>query len=201
MSLRQCILFCAAFSLAVVSVPRIGHASKMTSVIDSFERQADGGIDFTMSAGWDFTSQSGLIRREFTCISHDAGAGSFCPDKSSIIDVDELQVARDIHRFNVDLTVGFWRYAQLNVTIPIVLADQTTLKYADGVDQFNSSVDPQESPSLFSVQGASGFVGAERAGVPLRQHHDGTAVEPQLHRPHPDHPLGAARGRQPGGLL
>ena len=165
MILRQYKLLATTLSLSLMMIATPAMASKLTSVIDSFERKTDSNIDFAISAGWDFSSQSGLIRREFTCISHDAGSGTFCPGNSKIIDVDELQVARDIHRFNVDMTLGFWRYAQLNVSIPIVLADQTTLKYADGVDQFNSSVDPQDSPSLFSVGGADGFVGSERAGV------------------------------------
>ena len=165
MKLRYLILAAITLSLASLAFPSSVLASKLTSVIDSFERKTDSNIDFAISAGWDFSSQTGLIRREFTCISHDSGSGTFCPDNSNIIDVNELQVARDIHRFNVDMTLGFWRYAQLNINIPIVLTDQTTLTYADGVDQFNSSVDPQDSPSLFSVGGPDGFVGSDRTGV------------------------------------
>jgi hypothetical protein len=165
---RQLKLVPAAICLALVVMTALpAAASKLTSVIDSFERKLDSNLDFAITAGWDFSSQSGVIRREFRCISHDLGSGPFCPGQSQIIDVDELKVARDIHRFNVDLTLGFWRFAQLSINLPIVLADQTNLQFADGVDQFNSSVDPQDSPSLFSLGGndGQGFLGSERAGV------------------------------------
>jgi len=137
------------------------EASKLTNVIDAFNRKTGKKIDVTASVGWHFWQRQGRIRREFRCVSHDTAVAPFCPEDSKIIDVDELQLKRLVHLMNVDLEIGFWRYAQLHINIPVILTDRTQVTFAPGVDRFNSTVDTENRPSLFSVP----FEGVDRHGL------------------------------------
>ncbi len=144
---------------AVTTAPAL--ASEMTDILDPFARSADAGLDFGLKVGWDMLHRGGDIRREFRCLSHDSQVGGLCPDGSTIIDVDELTTERVIHRLNVDATLAFWRYAQLHARLPLVLSDRTTLGFADGVYPGNSTVDPEDRPSLFNLP----FTGEKRTGL------------------------------------
>lgn len=137
------------------------QASKLTNVIDTFDRTpGKDGVDFTITTSWDYWQRSGFVRREFRCLAHDEATRQFCLDASKIIDTKELKSERIWHQFNIDLELGFWRIAQLHMRLPIVLEDRTSLSFDEGVTPFNSSIDPDNRPSLFSVP----FDGATRSG-------------------------------------
>jgi hypothetical protein len=143
-----------AVLVAMLVWPSTTSASRVTDIVDGFPRTSDEKIDFAMTVGHAFEMKTGTIRREFRCLAHDTipgGGAELCPGGSRIIETDALAVERISHRLNVDMLLGFWRIAQLQLRIPVVVFDQTRLEFADGVDPQNSTVDPYNQASLFTV--------------------------------------------------
>ncbi len=137
------------------------RASKLTDVIDSFDRSPDQGLDFTFSVGWAYGQRDGKVRREFRCLTRDDAVHAFCADASQIIDINELQSTRTWQQLNLDMQLGFWRWAEVHMKLPIILSDKTDLSFDTGVDTTNTTVDPSNRPSLFSVP----LDGTDRGGV------------------------------------
>lgn len=151
-----------AVALGLVLLAPAAPAAELTTVIDTFERDPDKKlVDFSLEIGWEMLQRSGKIRREFRCLAHDEAVEGLCPDGSRVIDVNELTTERTIHALNIDAELGFGRLAQLHLKLPVILSDETKLAFDDGVDRFNSSVDPDNEPSLFSLP----FDGTSRSGL------------------------------------
>ena len=143
--------------------PPSAHGADVTDVVDSFSRDEAFGGGYT-SVTWNADFRAGPILREFLCLAHDTAAGggaSLCPGGSRVLDARELWLDRSAMSLNIDGVIGFWRHASLKLRVPVVISDQTVLKYDDGVNGTNSSVNPDNQPSLFDVRNN----GPVRAGL------------------------------------
>ena len=152
----------AVVSLLVPAAP--AQAADIGDIIDGFSRADDDVVDFSLTAAWDMQLRSGKILREFRCLAHDTisgGGADLCPNGSQVVLSRELTAQRTTHVFNIDAAVAFWRFALIRVRVPIVLSDETRLDFDDGVTPTNSTVDPYNVPSLFSVPHS----GQSRMGV------------------------------------
>ena len=147
-------LCCAAMAAPATS-------ATFTEISDAFTRGDDETVDLTLDVNWEFLQRDGKIRREFRCLRDDADVANLCADGSAVVPVNEMQVRRIIHRLNVDASVAFWRYAQLSLRLPIVLLDQTALRFDEGITTVNSTVDASNRPSLFELP----YTGTKRTGL------------------------------------
>ena len=150
-----------ALGLALGPTPAMG--AQVTEVVDTFSTDETFGGGYA-SVNWGMRFRSGPILRETLCLAHDTAAGAgatLCPGGSRVLDARELWVDRQVMSMNIDAVVGFWRHASLKLRVPVVLSDQTSLRFDDGVNATNSSVDPYNQPSLFTV----GNNGPTRAGM------------------------------------
>ena len=139
-------------------------AAEQTEVIDPFPRGDDTYVDASLNVSWEMLVREGRILREFRCLAHDTiegGGAVLCPDGSRVLLARELVARRETHRLNLDTALAFRRYLVATLRVPVVLHDLTTLDYDAGVSSSNSSVDPYNIPSLFSVPNT----GPTRAGV------------------------------------
>jgi len=130
------------------------RAARVTDIVDGFERTDQDSVDIVIDAGWQFGFTNMLLTREFKCLAHDTvatGSSEICPMGSDIIDTDALVLEHMTHELNVGFSIGFWRTALLYARLPIVVYEQHNLVHADGMDEFNSTVDPYNQVSLFSV--------------------------------------------------
>jgi len=143
--------------LAGVLLTAMAHsalAAEQTEIIDPFPRGDDTYIDTSLTLSWEMAMREGRILREFRCLSHDTiegGGAALCPEGSRVLLARELVARRETHLMNIDAALAFRRYFMANLRIPIVLYDQTSLEHDVGVTSTNSSVDPYNVPSLFSV--------------------------------------------------
>jgi|GEM_PF-2486977 len=152
--------------LAAVAVAMVGtsaHAAELTQIVDQIPRDGDGAqINFELNVGFDMWSKSGLITREFKCISHDKDLQQFCPDGSQVLDRREMTYTQEWQQLTFSAKVGFWRIASIELVLPYVLKDQTKLDFDEGIDTTNSSVSPSGgAPQLFQLP----FDGRSRGGV------------------------------------
>ena len=147
-------------ALALILVAFIAPSvlsAQVTHIIDSHPKDDDDVVDVTLTADWEMRLRSGKILREFRCLAHDTSTATgqtLCPNGSGILDARELVANRHIQQLNVQAVIGFWRNAQLGVSLPVVLFDQTELGFDTGVGytgRDNSTVDPYTQPSLFPV--------------------------------------------------
>jgi hypothetical protein len=145
----------------LLGVPSGALGADRTNIMDPFVRDSSRVPDVGVTIRWDFRHTEGLLTREFKCLSHDTQVAALCPDRSSVIDVDELKVRRIEHLVTFDFDFAVWRWVQLRFRLPYIASDQTKLDFAKGVNRGNSTVNPLERPSLFSLP----FDGAERGGV------------------------------------
>ena len=138
-------------------------ASELTQIVDPFPREGDGAlINVELNVGFDMWSKSGLITREFKCVSHDKDLKEFCPDNSVVLDRREMTYTTEWQQLTFSAKVGFWRIASLELEIPYIMKDRTDLDYDDGIDPTNSSVSPSGgAPQLFQLP----FSGKDRSGV------------------------------------
>ncbi len=140
-------------------------SARINDVIDGFERTAEQPVDVSATTSFELRVKQGHLLREFRCLAHDkAGLGGFCSDGSKIMDAKELEVERNTQILNLDFELALWRVASFRLNLPIVLLDQTEIRYASGVNDQNTSVDPAGGfppPSLFTVP----FVGQKRSGL------------------------------------
>ena len=147
--------------MACVSLTPVASAAEITDVLDAFARPSGSNVNASLSVGWEFLQREGVLRREFRCLKDDAQVASLCSDGSQVVEVDEMKVQRLVHVLNVDARLAFWRYAVLKLRVPVILHDQTKLRFASGVTPSNSSVDPANRPSLFDMP----YTGAKRSGL------------------------------------
>jgi hypothetical protein len=139
-------------------------AAVHTEIIDPFPRGDDTYVDTSVTLSWEMLMRQGRILREFRCLKHDtieAGGTSLCRGGSKIMLARELVARRETHLMHIDAALSFRRYFMANLRIPIVLYELTQLEYDAGVTSSNSSVDPYNIPSLFSVPNS----GPIRSGV------------------------------------
>lgn len=139
-------------------------ASRFTDIVDPFPRDGDGAqINVEIGViGFDYWAKSGLITREFTCVSTDKDSQALCPNGSKILDRKEMRYESSAQGLNFSAKIGFWRVASLELHLPYVLSNQTTLDYDEGVSGSNSSVNPDgAAPKLFALP----FDGRDRSGI------------------------------------
>ncbi len=151
-------------ALVMISTP--ARAAESTEIMDVFSRDAEAAIDTSISLSWEMEHREGRILREFSCLAHDnipGGGNELCPEGSRFLLGKEMVAERQTHLLFIDASIAYRRYFQASLRIPVVLHDLTTLEMdsAGGVSSANSSVDPDNFPSLFSLP----FTGSTRSGV------------------------------------
>jgi hypothetical protein len=119
--------------------------SELTSVMSSFD--AGDPFDGALSVRWNWQLRKSLITRETVCNN----VPGLCPGENKTVLVKELESKRSSHSLDIELRGGIYKDVELFVVLPLVLADETDLSFASGVDHSKSSVDPVVGSSLFRV--------------------------------------------------
>lgn len=95
--------------------------TRVMSAGDSDDKLTDVHID----VGYDFTSQSAQITREW--VQDENG-------NRQAIDVKELDYSNLIQRLVIDLRVGLYKDLELHIQAPIVLSDTSEIGFTEGVE-------------------------------------------------------------------
>ena len=154
-------------ALLMVCATSLGaNAAVATEIIDAFPRDGDAAIDTSVNLSWEMSHREGRILREFACLAHDnieGGGAELCPEGSQFLLGKEMVSVRQTHLLYIDTSIAYRRYFLASLRIPVVLHDLAELKMdtEGGVTSANSSVDPDNFPSLFELP----FKGSTRSGV------------------------------------
>lgn len=161
-------LFCAgifAFCGAAALLPsKAAEAADYTELLDAaddmddFDKETYNPFDFNLEASFRQDVSSAKISREAPCVP--AGDSSLddplvannprlvdqagrC-DSPSVIKNREMEYSGTQSTVNVALRAGLYKDLELRLDVPYVLESSARLKYASGVDETNSSVDPSD---------------------------------------------------------
>ena len=164
--LRQSVRVIGLVMLACALAIPSAWASEHTEIMDAFPRDDDAAVDTSLSVSWEMEHREGRILREFACLAHDnipGGGSELCPEGSQFLLAREMLAKRQTHTMLIDMAIAYRRYFKASLELPVVLHDLTELQMdtEGGVDSGNSSVDPDNFPSLFSLPNT----GTVRAGV------------------------------------
>ena len=121
------------------------YGNDLTEVFGADE---DGGVRLRIMPHFDFRSERSVIAREAPC---EAAVSQRCNEDSTILN-RELDYARTTATLGLKLQAGLARGLELHVDLPFVIADGTTISFADEVDQTNSSVDPSDGRIAADLQ-------------------------------------------------
>lgn len=159
--LRPALMLALVLPLVVAGGPGTAQASRLTDIVDGFSKDSIGG---TVGIGFDYWKKSGLITREFKCVSHDSAGKVFCPNGSQVLDRKEMIYDVSWQQLVFSAEVSFFRVASVGIRLPYILQDQTDLALDEGIDGSNSSVMPNTgSPQLFFLDSEAG--GTKRSGI------------------------------------
>ncbi|MFT6399517.1 MAG: hypothetical protein ACJAYU_004284, partial [Bradymonadia bacterium] len=123
----------AALSGALLLSP-VADAAEITEVVDAFDTANDNPFDFHIEPSFRQVRERATIARESGCDD--------CGDAPTTEFRREMDYERVRSEMNFDLQLGLARDLEFHVRIPLIISDQRTLEYADGVNEDNSNVDP-----------------------------------------------------------
>ncbi|MCB9531625.1 MAG: hypothetical protein H6700_07655 [Myxococcales bacterium] len=124
----------ASLSSAVFAPP--ARAAEVTDVVDAFDAETNDPIDFHIEPTFRHSTETGTIAREHGCLD--------CTEPQ----VDfrrELDYRTVRSELDFDFQLGLHRDLELHARLPVVISQRTTLTYADGVNEDNSSFAPSDS--------------------------------------------------------
>lgn len=160
------------FIVAIVSTTTFiaapTFAADFTDLADAADDKDDlidetyDGFDFNIEPQFIMDFGSATITREAACVPSESdlvGDASRNFEDSNprlevnpercgeptIVDNNEAEYRRNTMTLNLALKAGLYKDLELHLNIPYVLSDVHGLKYADGVDGGNSSIDPSDS--------------------------------------------------------
>lgn len=179
-------LFCAtavAISLPVMSA----NAAEYTDLLDAaddfddFEKQTYDPFDFNLEPSFRYDISSAKISREAPCVpsrSAFAGQPSVINNPRLVDGQDRCASPRMVYNremdyeytqstFNLALRAGLYKDLELRIDLPYVIGSSSSLKYAEGVDATNSSVNP--SNERVSADAKNVFTPGNPGGSNLRE--------------------------------
>lgn len=154
-------LFCAT-ALAVTLPVMTADAAEYTDLLDAaddfddFDKDTYNPFDFNLEPSFRYDVSSAQISREAPCVPNKddytgepavannprlvSGEGR-CSTPEMVYN-REMDYEYTQSTFNVALRAGLYKDLELRIDVPYVIGSSSGLKYADGVDASNSSVDP-----------------------------------------------------------
>jgi len=108
---------------ALVPVP--ARTAELTRIASSFEKDHPFGM--LLEVGYQRTQERARIVRE----AHQQGA---------VVDMPELNYLEIDQRLVIDARIGIWRDLELHYSVPVVLSQNRTWRYAAGTDNSNSTI-------------------------------------------------------------
>lgn len=127
----------ALMGVAVVATAPSASAADLTEVADAADE--DDPFDANIELDFDFMRHTGLIVRENT---QDPGNG-----EPRTVRVRELDYERIRFRLTPRVEVGVFHDLAVFAQIPIILFDQTQMKYTQGTNDDNSTVHRDQAPN------------------------------------------------------
>lgn len=154
-------LFCAS-ALAICLPAQSIQAAEFTDLLDAaddmddFDKETYKAFDFNIEASFRHDMSSAKISREAPCVPN-AAAYQNEPDvlnnprlvsdpgrcdTPQIVYNREMDYKYSQSTLNLALRAGLYKDLELRLDVPYVVGSSSGMKYADGVDELNSSVDP-----------------------------------------------------------
>jgi len=130
----------STLSMLALSASAPVAAAELTDVVDALDVENNNPYDFHIEPSFQQRVERGNISREFGCDPSTEPACSF----PQTTEVRELDYRRIINTFDLDFQIGLFRDLEFHVDLPIVLRDQRTVEFSDGVNQENSSLFPDQ---------------------------------------------------------
>lgn len=151
-----------AAALLLVELPS-AYAAEFTDLLDAADDFDDlveetyDPFDFSIEPRFSLDFESARISREAACVPDESNLVGNAAQNNPRLIVDEgrcseprtlankeMDFKRTTSRLDVDLRAGIYKDLEFKLTVPFVFDSTTGLKYADGVDPTNSSVDPDD---------------------------------------------------------
>jgi hypothetical protein len=117
------LVVCLQLASALLSSSNVARAASVTEVLTAVEKHKTLP-DLHIGIGWDRLQKRAKITREW--IQNENG-------KLSALDVKELRYTEIMHRLLVDLRVGLYHDLEFHLTAPIILQDDSDIRFAKGV--------------------------------------------------------------------
>ena len=92
------------------------------------------------------------------------GASAPTLTDSKIVEASELDFERIIQKMVINPKIGLYKDLEIGVDIPIVLLDQTTLSFAEGVTEDSSTLTNGQT-KLIEIGNNAPYVGTDRSGL------------------------------------
>ncbi len=176
--MRYRVPFVAAITCCAASLTVPAFAADFTDLADAADDKDDlidetyDGFDFVIEPQFVMDFGSATITREAACVPSAAdlvGEASqdfersnprleINPERCSeakIVDNNEAAFERKTMTLNIALKAGIYKDLELRLNVPYVFSDVRGLKYADGVNAANSSIDP--SPERIARDSEAAF--------------------------------------------
>jgi hypothetical protein len=136
-------------------------AVETTDVLDAFDDDNKDPYDVNLRLRYAQDRRTSTVAREWRCLANDQVGAQVCPGGSGIELVKELQYERIRHTLFVDARVGLYKDTELMISLPFVLRDGWTHKFANGVSRANSTLYPQDDTAAVL---AAPYESNQRAG-------------------------------------
>jgi hypothetical protein len=161
--------FCCAFPAWASAQQEDGNLRLMnephsyTDVVDAFDE--DDPFDLNVSAGYEFTYQSGMLQREPG--TYDPGSSD--PNRLSHNWQDIAQAQHTQNILNLGLDIGIMRDLAIYGRMPIIVSDDRSITAASGMspDVLSGGVDASGAPlpPLFDLSPGNPFRSPTRSGL------------------------------------
>lgn len=144
----------ALVALAAASVARPAAAAEITDVADAADVLVVGGMeradpfDLYITSDIEMLFANGKITREPIDRAGLVSNNCTATNPRDCLPVDELRWSRETYLAHLGLELGLFHDVALTLGWHYVLADSLQFRYAAGVDQTNSTVDPQGAADL-----------------------------------------------------
>lgn len=162
---RALFVVSTAFSGLLLSTPAL--AADFTDLVDAADDKDDlidetyDGFDFNIEPSLRMDFATGTVTREAACVPNESdlvGDASERFESSSprlevnpercaepaVVDNNEAAYSRQKYTLDMTLKAGLYKDLELHLTVPYVLNDAQTLRYAENVGPQNSSIDPSD---------------------------------------------------------
>ncbi len=170
-----------AAALLLIGYPEV-EAAEFTDLLDAADDYDDlveetyDPFDFSIEPNFRLDFESARISREAACVPDESSLVGEAAQNNPRLIVDEgrcseprtlankeIDYQRTTSRMDIDLRAGIYKDLEFRLTVPFVFSSTTGLRYAEGVDATNSSVDPDDE----FVRGAADAAFKDNAGNPV----------------------------------
>lgn len=156
----RAILVCLTL-IGTVGMAKQAEAAEFTDLLDAADDKDDydpdtyDPFDFNLEPTFTFETGKAEITREAPCVAQQSDKSQIanprtqvaperCNGDVGVVDNSEMTYRHQEARMDFALRIGMYKDLELRINAPFVFTSTHGMKYAEGVNEGNSSVDPSE---------------------------------------------------------